>query len=138
LTVEPPRNGPSYDIFVPIGDPEGSSLTASGRARLVCSPCLRSTRCPWDNPDRRHALVPVPNEHPVVPDKKASAMPDQPSDQAARVPAGVLDRLITRALAIVPKPLKGLIGFVLGLFLLLALFGGAMFGLARLIKGMPK
>jgi hypothetical protein len=65
-------------------------------------------------------------------------MPDQPSDQAARVPAGVLDRLITRALAIVPKPLKGLIGFVLGLFLLLALFGGAMFGLARLIKGMPK
>jgi hypothetical protein len=49
-----------------------------------------------------------------------------------------VDRLTAAALALIPAPLKGLIGFVLGLFLLLALFGGAMFGLARLLKAIPK
>jgi CHASE3 domain sensor protein len=41
-------------------------------------------------------------------------------------------------MAIIPKQLKGLPGFVLGLFLLLTLVGVAMFGLAKLIHGVPK
>lgn len=65
-------------------------------------------------------------------------MAGPPPDQPERAPAGVVDRLTAAALALIPAPLKGLIGFVLGLFLLLALFGGAMFGLARLIKNIPK
>jgi hypothetical protein len=65
-------------------------------------------------------------------------MAGPPPDQPERAPAGIVDRLIAEALMVIPAPLKGLIGFVLGLFLLLALFGGAMFGLARLIKNIPK
>ena len=67
----------------------------------------------------------------------ADQLPEQ-SGHGERVPVGVWDRLITEALAIIPKELKGLIGLMLGIFLFIAVCLIAMYGFMVLIKAMPK
>ena len=65
-------------------------------------------------------------------------MTDQLPEQPERVPAGVWDRLITEALAIIPPELKGLIGVMIGIFVFLGVIFIAMYGFAMLMKAMPK